>query len=262
MEPMTTSDYLFDADQRARLAAAEALLDPGTQHLIERLGIAPGWHCLEVGAGGGSIARWLAERTGPRGHVLATDLDVHQLQLSAGPALEVLRHDIVRDELAAGAFNLVHARLLLEHLPARDAVLVKLARALRPGGWLLVESVDYISGVPVSAHGAAEHERTQAVRLAAFARQGIDHELGRQLPGRLRALGLGAVGNEARAWVMAGGSPGAEWFRLSLAHLRGRLVGPGQLTDAEVDRMLELFADPAWSALSPLIVAAWGQAST
>jgi trans-aconitate methyltransferase len=46
--------------------------------------------------------------------------------------------------------NLVHARLVLEHLPERDAVLRKLVRGLKPGGWLLVDSVDYVSAVAVS----------------------------------------------------------------------------------------------------------------
>ena len=60
---------------------------------------------------------------------------------------------------------------------------------------------------------------------------------------------------------MQGGSPGARWFRLSLDHLRPRLVGVGMLTDDEVDRMLELFEDPNWAAMSPIIMAAWGRRS-
>jgi hypothetical protein len=104
-------------------------------------------------------------------------------------------------------------------LRERDDVLQKLVRALRPGGWLVIEDTDYVSGVPISDHGAKLHEHTQAVRLQAFASAGVEHTLGRQLPARLRALGLGDVDNEGRVWVMEGGSPGARWFRLSLDHL-------------------------------------------
>ena len=71
---------------------------------------------------------------------------------------------------------------LLEHLRERDEVLQKLVRALRPGGWLVIEDTDYISGVPVSDLGANLHEHTQAVRLQAFASAGVEHTLGRQLP--------------------------------------------------------------------------------
>jgi trans-aconitate methyltransferase len=70
------------------------------------------------------------------------------------PAIEIRRHDIVKEALEEHAFDLVHARLLLEHLPERNLVLPKLVRALRSGGWLLVESVDYVSAVPVSELGA------------------------------------------------------------------------------------------------------------
>ena len=61
------------ANARARYAALSALFDAGTrQHLLDRE-LAPGWRCLEVGAGGGSIARWLGQRVGPTGRVIATD---------------------------------------------------------------------------------------------------------------------------------------------------------------------------------------------
>lgn len=77
---MTQSAYVFDSDDRARLTAAEALLDGGTLRLLERLGVTTGWRCLEVGAGG-SIARWLAETAGPTVCVVATDLDIRQSTL-------------------------------------------------------------------------------------------------------------------------------------------------------------------------------------
>jgi len=260
---MAEQSYLLDnawQRGRARLDAVEAFLDPGTIALLDRIGVRPGWHCLELGAGGGSIASWLAERAGAAGRVVATDLDTrHLVAAVSAPTIEVLRHDIVNEPLAEGAFDLIHARLVLEHLPERDRVLPKLVRGLRPGGWLLIESVDYISAVPVSALGAREHEHSQDVRLRQFDGAGIKFDLGRHLPRMLRDNGLADIGNEGRVFVMEGGSPGALWFQLSMEQLRPRLVGPGKLSDAEVDRMLALFADPDWAALSPVIFAAWGR---
>src|SRR6266516_3180461 len=114
------------------------MLDPITTGRLTSTGVGPGWRCLEVGAGGGSVAGWLAARVGggvgPPGHVLATD--INPAQLRPGPGLEVARHDIVRDPLPDAAYDLVHARLVLQHLPERQAVLARLARTLRPGGWL------------------------------------------------------------------------------------------------------------------------------
>jgi len=261
---MAEQSYLLDnawQRGRARLDAIEAFLDPGTIHLLDRLGIAPGWHCLELGAGGGSIADDLARRVGPTGHVVATDLDTRHLAAHVSAAnIEVRRHDIVNEKLGAREFDLIHARLVLEHIPERDAVLAKLVDALRPGGWLLLESVDYVSAIPVSDLGAAEHARSQSVRLREFEAAGIKFDYGRHLPRLMRAAGLHEIGNEGRVCVMEGGSPGARWFELSMEQLRPRLVGPGKLTDAEIDRMLELFADPDWAALSPIILGCWGRA--
>jgi hypothetical protein len=58
----------------------EATWDHGTRALLERLGIGPGLRCLEVGAGGGSIAAWMADQAGDGGHVLATDIDTTHLE--------------------------------------------------------------------------------------------------------------------------------------------------------------------------------------
>jgi 2-polyprenyl-3-methyl-5-hydroxy-6-metoxy-1,4-benzoquinol methylase len=255
----TATEYVFEQDEYDRIHAAEDLLDEGTKRLIERCGIAHGAVCLEAGAGGGSIAQWLCGAVGATGRVVATDLDVRALSELREGNLEVRRHDVVTDELEVDHYDLIHARLFLEHLSERDAVLAKLVRALRPGGLIVLESVDYVAAVPVSELGAGEHARSQAVRLEQFEKLGLDLYLGRQLPAKLRAEGLIEVANEGRVFVMEGGSPGARWFRLSLAHLRARLVGPGLLSEAEIDRMLELFDDPDWAAYSPLIVGAWGR---
>jgi len=261
---MLEPSYLLDnawLQGRARLDAVEAFLDPGTIRALDGLGVAAGWRCLELGAGGGSIAAWLSRRVGDSGTVVATDLDTRHLAARATASnIEVLRHDIVVDLLSEQEFDHVHARLVLQHIPEREMVLTKLARSLRPGGWLVVEEVDYVSGVPVSELGAREHARSQSVRLRTFDAAGIPADYGRHLPRALRHAGLVDIGNEGRVFVMAGGSPGARWFQLSMEQLRSRLVGPDKLTDAEIDRMLELFADPDWAALSPIVFACWGRA--
>ena len=63
------------AMERVRLAGLEATLDPGTREHLTRLGAGPGKRCLEVGAGGGSVALWLAGQVAPGGTVVATDLE-------------------------------------------------------------------------------------------------------------------------------------------------------------------------------------------
>ena len=128
--------------ERERLNSITSLYDPHTLGCCDRLGIGEGWRCLDVGAGTGSLAELLADRVGEDGRVLAVDVDVRFLEPLARPPLEVLRAD-VRSESLPGGFDLVHARLVLEHLPERSSVLRAMVGAARPGGWVLVEDFDW-----------------------------------------------------------------------------------------------------------------------
>jgi cyclopropane fatty-acyl-phospholipid synthase-like methyltransferase len=54
----TQYTYAFDnrwAKSRERLRALERMEDPATIEYFKKIGVAPGWHCLEIGAGAGSI---------------------------------------------------------------------------------------------------------------------------------------------------------------------------------------------------------------
>jgi 2-polyprenyl-3-methyl-5-hydroxy-6-metoxy-1,4-benzoquinol methylase len=191
---MTT--YIFDnawEKARERLTGLEAYCDPGTIRHLEALGVGPGWCCLEVGAGGGSMALWLGAHVGPGGSVLATDIDTRFLDRLAHPQVTVRRHDIVREELPHGEFDLVYARSVLEHLPEREQVLRRLVAALRPGGWLLAEDVDFAAYVPGSGMDDAAEAffRKHAVaRQQLAAARGADPHYGRRLFGALRSAGL------------------------------------------------------------------------
>jgi len=139
--------YAFDNAhelQRERLQALEAALDAGTIRVLHGCGIEPGWRCLEVGAGGGSIADWMCEQVGPEGGVLATDLDTTVLQARSRPNLDIRVHDVLADDLPSAAFDLVHVRLLLAWLPEPRAALERVRRALKPGGWLVAEELDFV----------------------------------------------------------------------------------------------------------------------
>src|SRR5580765_478826 len=116
-----------------RFAALADCFDAGTRRHLMNRGVAAGWHCLEVGGGGGTIATWLSERIGPHGRVVVTDIDTRFLEPLKRPNIEVLRHDITSDPLAEGVFDLIHTRMILIHLPERDVVLRRLAAALKPG---------------------------------------------------------------------------------------------------------------------------------
>src|SRR5262245_11804479 len=61
-----------------RLSLLEQIFDPASRRRRDL--VQPGWRCLEVGAGRGSMAAWLADRVGESGQVVATDVDVTYLE--------------------------------------------------------------------------------------------------------------------------------------------------------------------------------------
>lgn len=262
------AEYMLDnawEQARRRLALLEAELDPGTIRHLQALGVGEGWHCLEVGGGGGSIADLLCQRVGPSGRVLATDIDTRFLETLNRPNLDVRRHDITAEELPAGAFDLVHTRTVLNHLRARAAALRRMAAAVRPGGWLLVEEGDWLSWMPDPAADAAAcvlfRKHWQAHDRFARAR-GADHYYGRRLYGDLRALWMDEVGAEGRVAVVQGGSPYAQMWRMSFMQVREPTIAAGLLTDREMDDFLALLDNPDFAWMGVTVVAAWAKRPT
>jgi SAM-dependent methyltransferase len=248
------------AMERARLAGLEAALDPGTREYLTRLGAGPGKRCLEVGAGAGSVALWLAGRVVPGGTVVATDLETDYLESEAAgrPGLEVLRHDITAGELPGG-FDVVHARWLVEWLPDKRLALRRMMSALRPGGVLLIEEPDF-----VTIYGAAEPPALRRVVIAAMAHLSstspVDLEYGRRAMGDLAAVGLSGVQAEGRCPIVRGGNPlAADFLRLTLEKLREPVLAAGAVTGEEFAQAVAALQDPDTTVVAPMTVAAWGR---
>jgi ubiquinone/menaquinone biosynthesis C-methylase UbiE len=254
---MADTHYVFDnahGETRERFPALADLYDDETIRCLQAIGIAPGWQCLEVAAGGGSIAQWLAGQVGTSGRVLATDLDARFLESLADPAIEVQRHDIVRDPLPDSAFDLVHARLILVHLPERELALAKMLSALKPGGWLVCEEFDSLSMPADPALHPQECElKAQAAMQRVMASRGANTRYGRDLAARVRALGLIDIRAQGRMAMWQGGSAGARLFRANFEQLREDLLRIGLLTQAELDDDLARLDDPRTLFPSPVM---------
>ena len=245
-----------DAAAEARLHALAELLDPVTFRHLEALGLAKTWRCWEVGAGGPSVPRWLAARAA---YVLATDLDVSRIGALDG--VDVRVHALGTDPLPEQAFDLIHARLVLTHVPERDAALRELAGALAPGGWLVIEDADpAIQPLAcLDAHDAAAElaNKLRAAFRVLLADRGADLAFGRTLPRRLRAAGLDDVG--ADAYFPLALPACATLERATIAQVGARLVERGLATQAELaEHLANLDAGRVDVSVSPL-VSAWGR---
>ncbi len=258
------SGYLLDnaeAQARARFAGLGACFDDLTRRHLAARGIGPGWRCLEIGAGNGSVARWLAREVGPDGSVLATDIDTRWTDGGGLANLRIATHDITADPLADEAYDMVHARLVVHHLPARDAVVERLARALRPGGWLVLEDFDTI--VPHCLSPVNDDERafvTLGRALSeALRRRGADTTWARTLPRRLTEAGLAEVGASGHLTIYHGGSPESLPMQANLDQVGAAIVDAGLLTADELATARRLLRDPAFIANYPLLITAWGR---
>lgn len=260
------SSYLFDQAWRQehdRLRALEAMFDDASIHFLGRLGVSPGWRCLEVGAGAGGVARWLADQVGPTGQVLATDVDPRFLDSDGRSNLEVAQHDILSDPLPHGSFDLVHARAVLEHISDRHQALARMVAAVRPGGWVLVEDVDFGAAMAgalaryLDSHDhASSYQRIMGGFETLFTAIGADASFGPQLPQALRDAGLEQVGAEVHAPLRRGGEQ--DFFNLSIRQVYPRLAQLGPATQADADRLLRLTATPSFGYVLMTMVTAWG----
>jgi SAM-dependent methyltransferase len=255
--------YLLDnqqAEAGRRFGALAELFDPVTFGHLAAVGLTTGWSCWEVGAGGASVPAWLAGQVGASGRVLATDIDLAWLP-AEGAAFEVLRHEAGVDEAPAGGFDLVHARLLLVHLPHRVEALASMVAALRPGGWLVVEDADPSLQplICLDEYGPAQRlaNRIQAGFRTLLAARGAELAFGRTLPRLLREAGL--VGVQADAFFPITSPASRELQTATVRQIRTGLVAAGLATEAEIEQHLSDVASGELDLATAPLISAWGR---
>jgi SAM-dependent methyltransferase len=249
-----------DAFEGQRLALLTQVPDPITIRRLTDLGVGPGWRCLDAGAGDGSVARWLAQRVGPEGHVVATDLNPRFLAGHELPNLEVRRHDVLEDDLEPAHYDLVHCRFLLMHLPDPVRAMWRLVEAVRPGGWLLVEEADtgcFAPADPGHPRSAGFQRRTQALRAAVQAAGGFAYSFGRRLPALVERFWLQDAGHDGVTLIARGGDPAARFLRMTAQLLRGRAARG--LTEADFDELERDYEDPSFWFVAGTDFGAWGR---
>jgi SAM-dependent methyltransferase len=257
----TTDKTAYRVEEGADLEARRleflgAMFDPATTAVLERL-VRPGDRVLEVGVGGGSIARWLAERVGPDGHVVATDID---LRFAGEPPanLELRQHDITSDAFDDVSFDVAHARGVLQHLDRREGALGRMVGTTKRGGWVIAEDADFstFESQPVPEPLATV---CRTMQDAYTEMSGHDRYLGRRLVPLLRDAGLVDVQADGHVFTMHGAQPSAEWYFLGIARAGPALVGAGMFDEDTLAAALAQARDPQLAVLSPIAVAAWGR---
>jgi len=244
-----------------RLRHVDEYMAPTTQSRLDRLGIDHGWTCLEVGAGVGGVARWMAEQVGPSGKVVAVDLNPLFDADPHLPNLEIRRHDVLAEGLEPDFYDLVHCRLLLVNVGNPELALERMTSALCPGGWLLVEEPGEarFPAVGESDPRVAEYHRLMDVFLQSTraTARAVDLDLFRRLPSLLESLGLVQIGGEVSSQLVR--SKGRSAVLGTIRALRPLLADQPIAKEGMIERLIELCEDPTLLALGESTLCLWGQ---
>jgi SAM-dependent methyltransferase len=242
--------------EQQRLALMSSLLDPVERARLACLGVRPGWRCLELGCGNGSIAQALAACVAPTGQVVASDIDLAYIADLKMPCLEVRRIDILRDSIEEGSYDFVVARALLHHLtPARRA-LERMVAALKPGGLLLSIEPDML---PCTV---AEPDAMRAFWqgwLMWSREAGIDYFIGRKIPAWLDSLGLEEVAGEGHTAQFNGGSRWATYWTATMRELAPALLKSDYITAKMLEELHSHYQDPHYWTSIMTFIENWGR---
>jgi ubiquinone/menaquinone biosynthesis C-methylase UbiE len=167
---------------------------PDTRDLFDRVGITPGWRCLDLGCGSGDVTFEIARRIGPDGHVTGIDMDATKLELarSAAAGLGLTQVEFRSSDVSAwherDAYDMVYSRFLLQHLQDPVDLLRRMWAALRPGGALVVEDADFDGLFCHPPNDAFDFYADNYRRVLAL--NGGDPAIGRKLYGYFGAAGI------------------------------------------------------------------------
>lgn len=262
---MAQTEYVFhrseDRKELERLQAIERVFDPVSRRRLLATGLKAGWRCLEVGAGAGSVMRWMSEVAGPTGQVVAVDIAPKFLAPPQPANVEVRQADIRTAPLPPESFDLVHARYVLIHLPDFEAALTQMLACLKPGGWVVLEEPDFSASRGVT--GEAQELKSvgkinQAIKVM-YDKLGMDYALGLKLPSLLQSRGLQEMAVDNDAPLSAGRSGMATIMGMSAVQLREKYLATGIVTEQDLDRYGRFADNPETWAIYYATVAVVGR---
>ena len=239
--------------ERVRLGMLAEARDPKSFEMLERVGIAEGMHCLELGAGAGTVSAWMAEQVGADGRVMSTDIDL-QFHNDMPDNVIVRQHDIENDKpLPAEHFDIVHARAVMQHVPTREAVMGKLIDCLKPGGWLVIEDgnmMEFAAQTLPEPYGPIHQTIAGATH-----EEWREPNCGLLVAGWMRDRGLTDIDIAGDVWAMRPGEPSGEWWFLALERAIPTMVEFGLVDGAAGERALEQVREPGFVMMSPTSIA-------
>jgi len=132
-----------------QLDGLDKFFGENSRKFLQDIGLKVGMQIADVGCGIGNLSLWLAEQTGPDGHVCAIDSSAEQLESAKQRAQQrgitnISFHELDVHDLSKfdNHFDLTYCRWLLVHLQDPVVAVNSMAKTVRSNGILACEVGD------------------------------------------------------------------------------------------------------------------------
>lgn len=265
--PRSNDGYVLLGGEQAtkRLKLLARAKWPTTKTFLRRVGVQNGMRCLDVGCGNGAVTLRLALRVGPTGQAVGIDRDERCLEFARRKAAQrklpaVFWAENITDLRETQAYDLVYARFLLTHLAKPAECLERMVRAVRRGGLVIVEDIEFAAHFcypPCPAFSQYLDLYQRAVKG-----KGGDPNIGPRLVSLFLDNGLDDVHVEVVQPTFRSG-PGKRIASITMAHIQEAVVQQGLASAQEVRSIvanLDQFTADSRTILSmPRIFQVWAR---
>ena len=251
---------------RAHQRLQAEVWEPEAEILLDRIGVEPGWTCVDLGCGAIGILPALARRVGADGRVIGVD---RELDLTRAAREEARREghanvhlaatDLLEPSLRPASFDLVHVRFAL-HLREPERAIAQMTSLARPGGWVAVQEPD------LSTWGyeprCPSWARLRMALTAAIARSG-DPSVGRRVPEFLARAGVEGVETRPVTLTVPASHPHARLPLAWIAAQHDAILDDGLATERELRAAIadleRHLGHPDTVMTTPTTIQAWGR---
>jgi ubiquinone/menaquinone biosynthesis C-methylase UbiE len=233
-------EYIFENTEEnaefERMKSIEDAFDEKTKEFIQNSGIAPGWNCLELGTGAGSILQWMSCLVRERGNVVGIDKNIKFIDSINANNIEKMEGDILEIELESNKFNLIHARYVLIHIAESEQAIKKLIKFLKPGGIIILEEPDFTSARIISERTPHEqaHQKVNESINQMFINLGLNPSFGLKLPAILQKNGIKIERVTGEQHLCCGNSKVAKLMGRSAATLKDKYLQTQKASEQDI----------------------------
>lgn len=253
------------AEGKSRLKVLSKVMQPYTLSFLQHVGIEPGMHCLDLGCGGGDVTFELAALVGIEGKVVGWELDETIVKLTQEDCRKLNLTNVelkIADAFSldeVNEYDLVYTRFLLTHLSDPQTVIEKMKTAVKPGGIVAVEDIEFTGHFCYPKSSA--FEKYVKLYQQVVRNKGGDSEIGVKLPGMFKKAGFKEVKfNLVQPTFIEG--EGKSIASITLEKIRNAVLEQGLSLFDEIDGVIaelkKLAHNPKTIISLPRIFQVWG----